>query len=341
MELQEHIPLAPYTTFNIGGVARYFAVAKTVDDIKQSLDFARDKNITTFVLGGGSNVLIADEGFEGLALHIALKGDFKVSQQEDGSVHISAQAGESWDVLVAYTVDEQLWGLENLSGIPGTVGGAVVQNIGAYGAALSQVLQSVEVFDTKTGHTERLSLVQCEFAYRESIFKREEGRYVVLSATVVLSRTPHPNLSYKDLTLRFADRTPILAEIRESVLEIRKAKFPDVSVEGTAGSFFKNPVLPKAEAEELKAKYPELPLFTLAESSDIKVPLGWFLDYRHGVFDMRDVRVGGARMYEKQFLVLVAARGTTAKDVRALASLVQEKIFEKLKIKIEPEVKII
>lgn len=340
MQLQEHIALAPYTTFNIGGPARYFVEAHIIDELKESLDFARSNNLATLVLGGGSNVLISDEGFSGLVIKIALQGSFEM-QEQGGEVRVRALAGDSWDALVAFCVERGVWGIENLSGIPGSVGGAVVQNIGAYGAALSQVLVSVQVLDTNNLEIKNLTIEECAFGYRGSIFKKEEGRYIVLSATLKVLPAPQPNLSYKDLVTRFADKAPTLQEIREAVLEIRKAKFPDLTVEGTAGSFFKNPILPKAQAESLQAQYPELPLFTLAESTDIKVPLGWFLDYRHGVLDMRDVRVGGARMYEKQFLVLVAEKHTSAKDVRELASLVQKKIFDELKIKIEPEVKIL
>ncbi len=336
MQVQQHIALAPYTTFKIGGPARYFVVAETIEDVKQSLDFARDQNLATLILGGGSNVLISDQGFDGLVIKIEIKNGFTVDK-----ISVAASAGESWDELVEFCVGHDLWGIENLSGIPGTVGGAIVQNIGAYGAALSQVLTLVAVYDTRDEEVKMLSVAECKFGYRGSIFKEEEGRYIILAATFRLSSSPTPNVSYKDLQARFNDSSIDIKAIRAAVLEIRKAKFPDLSVEGTAGSFFKNPIVPLAEAKALQEKYPDLPLFEMPETTDIKVPLGWFLDYKHGVIDLRDVRVGGARMFEKQFLVLVAERNTSARDVKELVNTVQKKVFEELKIKIEPEVKIV
>ena len=339
LEVRENVPLAPLTTFKLGGAARFFVAIRTARELEEALAFARERSLPTFVLGGGANTLISDAGFNGLVLKIEVRG--VEGMQEGDTVVRTAGAGEPWDALVARSVEEGLWGIENLSGIPGTLGGAVVQNIGAYGAALSQVLRAVEVFDTKEGAVRELALADCAFGYRGSIFKAEEGRYVVLRATIALKRVPAPNLAYKDLALRFIGSTPSLTEIRDGVLEIRRGKFPDLAVEGTAGSFFKNPILPLEAAQALKARYPELPLFPLPESRDMKVPLGWFLDYRHGVIDLREVQVGGARMYEKHFLVIVAARGSSAKDVVELARIVQERVRAACALEIEPEVKII
>lgn len=336
MQVQQNIALAPYTTFKIGGSARFFVAVKTVEELKESLDFARDQNLATLILGGGSNVLISDDGFDGLVIKIEIKNGITVDKTS-----VAASAGESWDDLVAFCVENGLWGIENLSGIPGTLGGAIVQNIGAYGAALSQVLTLVAVYDTRHQQVKMLSVEECKFGYRGSIFKEEEGRYIILAATLRLVSSPTPNISYKDLQTRFKDSSVDIKAIRDAVLEIRKAKFPDLTVEGTAGSFFKNPIVPLAEAKALQARYPDLPLFEMPETTDIKVPLGWFLDYKHGVIDLRDVRVGGARMFEKQFLVLVAERNTSANDVQELVRVVQKKVFDELHITIEPEVKVI
>jgi UDP-N-acetylmuramate dehydrogenase len=285
-----------------------------------------------FVLGGGSNVLVPDEGFAGIVIKIEMKGLEKAGDT------IVAGAGEEWDKIVEYAVGQNLWGLENLSGIPGTVGGACVQNIGAYGAALSETLASIDVFDTKDGTQKTLSNVQCNFGYRGSIFKEEEGRYVVLSATFELHTTPNPKLTYKDLVSRFAGATVALHDIREAVLEIRKQKFPDLVVEGTAGSFFKNPIMPKEEAEKLKGTYPDMPLFEMPETQGLKVPLAWLLD---NALHMKGTSVGKARLFEKQILVIATHKNAHARDVHELATLVQKKVFDELQIKIEPEVKIL
>lgn len=333
--IQEHIPLAPLTTFKIGGEARYLARVKNIEELAEALTFAEVKSAPVFVLGGGSNVLISDLGFNGLVIKIEIAGI------EEHNSTLVAGAGESWDKVVENAVDNNLWGIENLSGIPGTVGGAVVQNIGAYGQAISQTFHWAEVFNTQTKKVETLGKEACNFGYRSSIFKEKEGQYIVLRAAFELSKTPVANLSYKDLQSRLQGKSLTLSEIRNAVLEIRAEKFPDLRIEGSAGSFFKNPILPKEEADILQAKYPLMPVFTLPETNNIKVPLGWFLDYRHGVMDLREVRFGGARMFEKQFLVIAATRGASSRDVKELADYVKKSVQEKLNIIIEPEVKII
>ncbi len=336
MKVEENIALAPYTTFRIGGPARFFAVAKSIDDIREAVRFANEHSCAVFILGGGSNVLVDDAGFDGLVLKVELQGvDVDKNEKE---VRITASAGEVWDEVVARAVGEDAWGIENLSGVPGTVGGAVVQNIGAYGAALSQTLTSVEVFDTRTNDVKTRSVGECKFGYRGSIFKEEEGRYVVLTATFVLSKNPAPNISYKDLKARFGDSSMDIRAIRDAVLAIRAAKFPDLHVEGTAGSFFKNPIMSRADADALKATYPDMPLFDMPETDGVKVPLAWLLD---NALHMKGATVGGARLFENQVLVIAAKRNTHARDVKELASNVQKKVFEELKIEIEPEVKIL
>lgn len=333
MQFLENIALAPYTTFKIGGLARFFVAVKTVDELAESLDFARDQNLATLILGGGSNILISDDGFDGLVIKIEIKNGITVDKTS-----VAASAGENWDELVAFCVENGLWGIENLSGIPGTLGGAVVQNIGAYGAALSQVLTLVAVYDTTETRIKMLSVEECKFGYRGSIFKEEEGRYIILAATLRLVSSPTPNVSYKDLQTRFKDSSIDLKAIRNAVLEIRAGKFPDLAVEGTAGSFFKNPIMSQEEANVLKQTYPEMPLFSMPETNGIKVPLGWLLDH---ALNLRGYAVGGARLFEKQALVIAAAQGTSAHEVKELVNTVQKKVFEELKIKIEPEVKIL
>lgn len=337
MQFEQNVALAPYTTFGIGGPARFFAVAKSVDDIREALAYAKEQSLPVFILGGGSNLLVGDEGFEGLVIKVEISGiDI---EKNGGEVRIRAGAGEVWDELVARATEEGAWGIENLSGIPGTVGGAVVQNIGAYGAALSQTLESVHVFDRHTNDVRTLSQAECAFGYRSSIFKEEEGRYIVLSATFVLSTKSEPNISYKDLQACFIKVKPCYAgEVRDAVLAIRKAKFPDLDVEGTAGSFFKNPIMSREEAEALKVTYADMPLFDMPETDGVKVPLAWLLD---NALHMKGASVGGARLFEKQVLVIAATRNTSARDVKQLAFEVEKKVFDELKIKIEPEVKIL
>ncbi|MBP9711296.1 MAG: UDP-N-acetylmuramate dehydrogenase [Candidatus Pacebacteria bacterium] len=332
MQIEEHILLGPLTTFQIGGPARFFARVQSVDELKEAFTFAKEKNLKVFILGGGSNVLVDDAGFDGLVVKVELMG------VEEGCTALVAAAGENWDALVAHAVDKNAWGIENLSGIPGTVGGAVVQNIGAYGQALSQTLAWVEVFDTQTSSVERLAKEKLNFGYRGSLFKQEEGRYVVLKAAFDLSPTPAPSVTYKDLAARFAGQTPSILDIRHAVLEIRANKFPDLLMEGTAGSFFKNPIVKEEEAKKLQETYPDLPTFAMPETSGVKVPLAWLFDH---ALNLRGTNVGGARLFEKQLLVIAAAKKTSSHDVRALAEKVSAEIKNKCNITIEPEVKII
>ncbi len=331
MEIQEHIPLAPFTTFQIGGPARFFARAAAVEELREAFAFAREKKLRTLMLGGGSNLLVSDEGFDGLVIKVELRGI------EFSGTDVIAGAGELWDDLVAQCVEKGLWGIENLSGIPGTVGAAPVQNIGAYGAELKDTLSWVEVLEAKSGTVERLSNGACGFGYRTSRFKREPGTYVIVRAGFALSPHPRPNLSYADLTRAFeGNEAPSLGEIRAAVLAIRGGKFPDLGILGTAGSFFLNPVVSEEVAQTLTERFPELPSFRTAEG--VKLSLAWLLDH---ALHLKGERKGGARLFEKQPLVIVAERNSSADDVRELAALVSSRAQKELNIPLESEVRVL
>lgn len=336
MQIQENIPLAPLTTFRAGGPARFFVRARAQDDVREAARFARGRGLPLFALGGGSNLLVRDGGFDGVVVKIETAG--VQLERDEGKALLVAAAGEPWDGLVARAVEENLWGLENLSGIPGTVGGAVVQNIGAYGQALSQALLWAETLDCESGEVRRFSNEECAFDYRDSTFKHDGGRHIVLRAAFALSSEPKPDVSYKDLAQAFAGKSPTLAEIRAAVLAVRAGKFPDLSVEGTAGSFFKNPVLAESEALALQATHPDMPLFPLPEAAGRKVPLAYLFD--RGLA-LKGYARGRARLFEKQPLVIAAQFGAGAEEIEALAEEVRKKIFEKYAIVIEPEVRII
>jgi UDP-N-acetylmuramate dehydrogenase len=244
---------------------------------------------------------------------------------------------------VSEVVEKGLWGVENLSGIPGTVGGAVVGNIGAYGQVQSQTLVWVEALNTTTGSLERFDNTQCAFGYRESVFSRTSGAYIVVRAAYRLAHTAQPDTTYADLQKIFSTdlaikKEPTIEAIREAVLHIRTGKFPDLLKEGSAGSFFKNPIVSKEEAQALRERYPNMPQFSMPETDGVKIPLGWLIDH---VLHLKGYREGGARLFEKQALVIAAQRGTSASAVRALANSVREKIFNECGINIEHEVKII
>ncbi len=327
MQVQERVLLGPLTTFCIGGAAKYFVRVKNITELRESLDFSKSRNLEILFFGGGSNVLLSDAGFNGLVVKIEITGVEKKGEM------LIASAGESWDALVERAVREGLWGIENLSGIPGTVGAAPVQNIGAYGSEIKDTLAWVEAFDTHNRQVVRLQNADCAFDYRTSRFKKEPERFVIVRAAFALKKNGTPNASYKDLSDIGNSSLP---EIRAKVLAIRAGKFPDLEKEGTAGSFFLNPVVSAQQAAELLQKYPNLPNFPAEQGQ--KVSLAWIFD---NILQIKGLSVGGARLYEKQPLCIVASRDACSADVAELAQKVAELVQNKLGITIEPEVKII
>jgi len=331
MRVEEHIPLAPHTTFHIGGPARFFVRVSTIDELIEALSYAHSQHIPFLILGGGSNMLISDEGFAGLVIKIELKG---ISVK--GDMYI-AQAGEVWDDLTLRACTEGLWGIENLSGIPGTVGAAPIQNIGAYGVELKDSLAWVEAIDTKNNTLVRLTPHECDFGYRTSLFKKNLNRYVIVRVALALSSSGTPKLSYKDLAQ--AAQTQSLRDprtIREAVLSIRSKKFPDLAVAGTAGSFFLNPIVSSQKAEELLKLYPGLPAFSA--QGGMKISLAWLLDH---ALHVKDLSVGSARVFERQPLVIVAEKNAHAGDVFALQEKISSLVLEMFGISLQPEVRIV
>lgn len=336
MVLRENISMAPYTTFGVGGLARYFAVAEKVQDLHDACEFARSRKLRVFVLGGGSNILVSDDGFPGLVIKNEIKG---VKESRNGSdVTIEVGAGESWDKLVSDCVEKRYWGAENLSLIPGTVGGAPVQNIGAYGREAKDIIEFVTVFDSVLSEEKRMSNKDCEFAYRDSIFKKETAKHLIItSVTFKFGLDAKPNTSYKDIAEYFALRrviNPSIGEIRRAVIDIRTQKFPNLTMTGTAGSFWKNPIISKEAFDRLKALYPDMTSHP-AGNGMVKVSLAWILD---NVCNLKGFSKGLIRLFSRQPLVLVADRGSKTKDVLAFASEIEAIVKDKTGIDIEKEV---
>jgi len=251
---------------------------------------------------------------------------------------VEVGAGENWDSFVKEVVDRGLYGVENLSGIPGTVGATPIQNVGAYGTEVSDVLKWVEVFDQESGKVVRLNSAKCRFEYRDSIFKQPEGRrYIVTRVCFRLSASGSPNLSYRDLAEQFADvrEEPALAAIRDAVLRIRANKFPDLKEVGTAGSFFKNPIIEEEHGKKLREIHPDMLMFPTRSGRHVKVSLAWILDH---VCQMRGVRRGNVGTYERQPLVFITYKGATAAEVHAFAKEIADKVFNETGIVVTPEV---
>ncbi len=336
MEIQKKVPLKPFTTFKIGGEARFFCRVKNTDELLEALIFARKEKVPFLILGSGSNILLSDDGFPGLVIKMEITG-IKY-QKKEKSVEVSVGAGENWDAFVAETVEKNLHGLENLSGIPGTVGAAPVQNIGAYGVEVKDFISWVEVFDTKELKTRHLSKEQCEFEYRSSIFKTPKGKHFAITRVGFLLHTkPNLKLHYRDVAEHFNRKNiakPSIYEVREAILFIRSGKFPDLNVVGTAGSFFKNPILSKKRFDALIKMYPDMPFFPESYGR-VKVPLGWILEHVVGVKGKRE---GDVASFEKQALVLVNFGNARSHEVYNFARNIEREVKEKTGIDVEWEV---
>lgn len=338
MNIQKNISLKEFTTFRIGGKAKFFCIVTNEDELIEAIGFSKKNKIPFFILGGGSNILISDDGFAGIVIKIEIKG---ITYKEEGNlVKMTVGAGENWDELVAETVEKGLYGFENLSYIPGTVGASPVQNIGAYGAEVKDVLESVYVLDVIKDEYITLKNIDCKFAYRDSLFKKEKGRYVVISVNFILNKKGKLNCEYKDLQEYFSFKKikePTLKQVREAVIEIRKKKLPDIKEYGTAGSFFKNVVVSQSKSQELAAKYPEIIMHAVNDKK-VKIPLAWILDHACG---FRGVKKGNVGTYKNQALVLVNYGGATAQEITDLAQKMVDAVYEKTGIEIFPEVEFV
>ena len=338
MIIERNIKLSDFTTFRTGGEADFFCRVTTVEDLKNVREFIKKNNIPFFVLGGGSNLLIADKGFRGLVIKNEIQKEIVCEEIIGTDVLISVGSGKGWDEFVGDTISRGWFGLENLSHIPGTVGAAPVQNIGAYGVEAGNLVEWVQTFNVETGKIIKVPATECGFGYRDSIFKKPQNKKLIITQVGFrLSTKPDIHVGYKDIAEYFllkniTDITPSL--VRMAVIEIRSKKLPDWKGVGTAGSFFKNCFITKEKYEVLEKQYPGMPGFTNADGT-IKVPLAWILDH---VCNLKGYRHENAGVYEKQPLVLVNYEIGNARAVSELASLIIRKVKEKTGIDIEPEV---
>ena len=333
--VSHNISLAPHTTFKLGGIAEHFCIVHSEDELREAHTYARSNNLPIWIIGGGSNLLVPDEGVRGLVVCMAIEGVAYEENQDTCIVH--AGAGVWFDDLVRDTVARGLWGLENLSSIPGTVGASVVQNIGAYGVEVGEVVQEVRACDTEASAptVRMLSPEACAFGYRDSCFKHGAGKsLVVTGVSYILSKTPRPRLAYKDLARTFHDVVPTQVEIRDAVVAIRAQKFPDIRSIGTAGSFFKNPIISQSQYDTLRARYPELPGFPFGEGM-VKVPIAWILDH---VLMVKGLRARAVGAWNAQPLVLVNYGGASCADVDAFARMLEVRVREETGIILEREV---
>ena len=308
-------------------------------DREEDLDliFGKGRPERWYVLGGGNNILFPRR-FEGTLIKPAATGITVIGEDTD-TVTLRAEAATDWDRMVAWCVERGLWGAENLSLIPGTVGASPVQNIGAYGAEAAGIIYRVHLYDTLRREHVTLEKADCRFAYRDSIFKHEmRGRTVITAVELRLGKHPAPNLAYGDLKAQVEARGGAsIANIRNAVCAIRRSKLPDPDTLGNAGSFFKNPVVDNATAERLREEDPACPVYPVSAHGMCKLAAGWLID-RAGLKGFRMGRVG---VHERQALVLVNFGGATGNEVIALARYVQDRVFDRFGVRIEPEVNIL
>lgn len=338
LPIQQDFSLQAFNTFGIEAQARFFAEVQSNEDLMSLLFFKGFKNIHRLILGGGSNILLTQD-FEGLVIKIGIKGIEKIREDEE-SVWVNVGAGENWHEFVLYCLDNGWNGVENLSLIPGTVGAAPMQNIGAYGVEIKEVFDSLVAINMTNGEPRTFTKEECKFGYRESIFKNElKNQYAIVNVTFRLTKKANFNISYGAVAQTLADMgvTTLSAKaISQAVIKIRQSKLPNPEQIGNAGSFFKNPEISKQLFEGLKEKYPSIPSYPIDEQR-VKVPAGWLIEQ----CGWKGKRIGNTGAHKDQALVLVNYGGATGQEIKSLAEQIQQSVLEKFGIHLSMEVNII
>ncbi len=337
MEIQSNFSLKNYNTFGIEAKAKKFIAVHSIAELKSIL--SANKNEEKFILGGGSNMLLTKD-IKALVIHIDLKGK-KIIKEDDDFVWVESQAGETWHDFVLWTIDNNFGGLENMSLIPGNVGTTPVQNIGAYGTEIKDTFVSCEAMNIATQEMKTFTNAECNFGYRESIFKNEvKDQFIITSVIYKLTKRNHKiNTSYGDILTELAKKNitePTLKEVSNAVITIRQSKLPDPKELGNSGSFFKNPILLKSDFEKIHQKFPDMKFYEVSET-EVKVPAGWLIEQA----GLKGKRFGEAGVHKNQALVLVNYGNATGQEILAVAKEVQKTVFETFGIHIEAEVNVI
>ena len=344
MLIRENVSLASFTTLGVGGPARFFTSAFDENHVAQALFFARARSVPVFTLGGGSNIVVADAGFRGLVLKMEIPG---IRQLDDGG-RVAAGAGVEWDAFVQYCVNRGLAGVEALSGIPGTVGGAPVQNIGAYGQEAGETITAVRAWDTHSDTFVELSRTECAFSYRSSVFNTSDAeRYIILQTEFQFQPNGRPHVRYEELRKRFAGKdNPTLAEIRAAVMDIRKSKGmltgPDESDLPSAGSFFRNPVISRDEFAVMEQKTRDVGIIASSETipcfdalnGKVKLAAAWLIE--HSGF-YKGYSHGRAGISTKHALALVNRGGAAAWEIVSLMKLIEDRVAATFGVELHPE----
>jgi UDP-N-acetylmuramate dehydrogenase len=335
MNIIQNQSLKKYNTFGIDAKAKEFVAVNSISTLIEAIASTKD----LFILGGGSNMLLTQD-IQKLVVHVNLKGIELIDENED-FVIVRAQAGENWHEFVLWCIDQNFGGIENLSLIPGNVGTTVIQNIVAYGVEIKDTMFSCEALNRSTLEIETFTNVQCQFDYRESVFKNElKEQYIITAVSFKLSKKNHAvSTNYgaiKAELLKKNIQNPTLKEVSNAVIAIRQSKLPDPKELGNSGSFFKNPIISKTDYEKAKAVHPEMPHYVVSENS-VKVPAGWLIEQA----GFKGKRFGDAGVHKNQALVLVNYGTATGAEIVALSKNIQQTILDQFGIAIEAEVNII
>ncbi|WP_298263097.1 UDP-N-acetylmuramate dehydrogenase [uncultured Lutibacter sp.] len=333
MTIQQNISLKKYNTFGINVYAKRFVEITSIEELKKIITQETD----LFLLGGGSNMLLTSD-IEKLVVHLNLKGII-VNDTKSDVVFVTAEAGENWHNFVTWCISQNYGGLENLSLIPGNVGASPIQNIGAYGVEIKDTFHQLEALEIATGKIAVFTNKDCEFGYRNSVFKNKyKGKFIITNVTFKLTKKNHNiNISYgaiKDYLQNI--KKPTLKNISEAVISIRQSKLPDPKEIGNSGSFFKNPVVALNDFQILKTSYPKIPHYVVSEN-EIKIPAGWLIEQ----CGFKGKRFGETGVHKKQALVLVNYGNATGKEIYELAKKIQQTVLNKFAVSLEIEVNVI
>lgn len=331
--VQSGVSLKPFNSFGVDVRAQRFAEAHSDADVREALAYAASNALPLLVIGGGSNLLLTAD-IQALVLRMATRG-IRVLSDDGSQVVIEAEAGEPWHPFVQHTLAQGLSGLENLSLIPGTVGAAPMQNIGAYGVEIKDVFAGLTALDRQTGELRDFTLQECNFAYRDSLFKQQPGRWLILRVRFTLNRTAHLHLEYGPVRQRLTEQGidhPTPTDVSQAICSIRSEKLPDPAVLGNAGSFFKNPLVPAALVTRLKVEYPDLVAYAQPDGQ-MKLAAGWLIE-KAGWKGFREADAG---VHKLQALVLVNYGGATGLQLLALAQRIQADIWQRFSVELEME----
>lgn len=329
MHVKTQFQLKPFNTLSLNAVAEYYIQINTMVDLEQAIAYANAQQLNILILSGGSNMLLP-ERIHALVMHMNIHGiEFLAEDKEYSTIRVGA--GQNWHEFVLWTTTQKLYGLQNLALIPGLVGAAPVQNIGAYGVEVGDFIESVEVYDRKLNKVDRILAQDCDFAYRHSIFKDDPNRYVITHVVFKLLKQPKLKMEYGDLKAAMQDDLSP-ENLQRQVIHIRQSKLPDPAEYPNAGSFFKNPVMSKLDFESIYARFPNIPHYP-QKDDQVKVAAGWLIDQS----GWKGKQLGPVGMFAKQALVLVNYANASLQNVRETYQAVQQDVFHKFTVRLEPE----